>query len=72
MPQATPCLLVNFPDVAISRLAGPLKAMSSRRLSQELPDLRHPWRQARRLRPGWYFAGSAVGAPVSVQRQYTA
>ena len=57
--------------MAISRLATSLNGVSSRRLRQEFPDLRqHCW-QARRLRSGAYFAGSAGRAPISVLRQYT-
>ena len=64
-------LLVSFPpEAALSRLASSLKGVSSRRLRQDFPGLaRHCWR-ANRLWSGWYFAGSADGAPISVLRQY--
>jgi putative transposase len=64
-------LLVNFPPkVALSKLVGSLKGVSSRRMRQEFPDLaRHCWR-ANRLWSGSYFAGSVGGAPISVLRQY--
>ena len=46
------------------------KGVSSRRLSQEFPDLaRHYWR-ANRLWSGSHFAGSVGRAPISVLRQY--
>ena len=51
--------------------ASSLNGVSSRRLRQEFPDLRqHCW-QARRLRSGSHFAGSADRAPTSVLPQYT-
>ncbi|HEY0806739.1 MAG TPA: IS200/IS605 family transposase [Pseudonocardiaceae bacterium] len=64
-------LLVHFPPkVALSKLVNSLKGVSSRRMSQEFPDLvRYYWR-AQRLWSGSYFAGSVGGAPISVLRQY--
>ncbi|MBO0653979.1 IS200/IS605 family transposase [Streptomyces triculaminicus] len=64
-------LLVNFPPkVALSKLVNSLKGVSSRRLSQEYPELvRHYWR-AQRLWSGSHFAGSVGGAPLSIVRQY--
>ena len=48
-------LLVNLPPtVAISRLASSLNGVSSRRLRQELPDLRQYYWRARRLWFGSY------------------
>lgn len=64
-------LLVNFPPtIAISRLVNSLKGVSSRRLRQEIPDLRAHYWQAKRLWSGSYFAGSVGGAPISVLRHY--
>jgi putative transposase len=55
---------------AISRLVNSLNGVSSRRLRQEHPDVRHHYWRARRLWSGSYFAGSADGPPISVLRQY--
>jgi putative transposase len=64
-------LLVNVPPaLAISRLARSLNGVSSRRLRQEFPGLRHSYWRARRLRSGSHFAGPASGAPISVPRQH--
>jgi len=61
---------VNFlANTAMSRLVNSRKGVSSRRLRQESPDLRHYWRP-NWLWPGSYFAGSASGAPISVLCQY--
>ena len=59
------------PTAAISRLARSLNGVSSRRLRQEFPGLRHSYWRARRLRSGSHVAGPAGGAPISVLRQYT-
>ena len=65
-------LLVNLPPTAaISRLARSLTGVSSRRLRQEFPGLRHYYWRARRLRSGSHVAGLAGEAPISVLRQYT-
>jgi putative transposase len=62
-------LLVNFqPKVALSKLVNSLKGVSSRRMRQELPDLRRHYWRASRLWSGSYFAGSVGGAPISVLR----
>ena len=64
-------LLVNFPPkVALSKLVNSLKAVSSRRMRQEFPDLTRHYYRANRLWSGSYFAGSVGGAPLSVVRQY--
>ena len=56
--------------MALSRLVNNLNDVPSRRMRHEFPALaRHYWR-ANRLWSGWYFAGSADGAPISVLRQY--
>ena len=63
-------LLVNFPPkLALAKLVNSLKAVSSRRIRQEFPDLR-PHYYRNKLRSGSYFAGSVGGAPLSVLRQY--
>jgi len=63
-------LLVNFPPkIALSRLVNSLKRVSSRRVRQEFPGLRHYWR-TNRLWSGSYFAESAGGAPITVLPQY--
>ena len=56
--------------MALSRLASSLKGVSSRRMRQESPALARPYWRTNRLWSGWYFAGSAGGAPISVLRQY--
>ena len=54
------CWSTSPPTVAIWRLVGSLKGVSSRRLRQEFPDLgRHYWR-AKRLRSGSYFADTPI------------
>jgi putative transposase len=64
-------LPVNFPpEVALSRLVSSPKDVPSRRLRQECPELRQPYRKANRLWSGSYFAGSVGVAPISVLRQY--
>jgi putative transposase len=63
--------LVNFPaKVAVSRLVNSLKGVSSHRLRQECPDLARPYRRAKRLWSGSYFAGSVGGAALSIVRQH--
>jgi REP-associated tyrosine transposase len=62
---------VNFPpEVALSPLLNSPKDVPSRRLRQEYPELRQPYRKANRLRSGSYFAGSVGGAPIPVLRRY--
>ncbi|WP_205801515.1 IS200/IS605 family transposase, partial [Micromonospora thermarum] len=62
---------VNFPPkVAPAKLVNSLKGMSSRRMRQELPDLRRHYYRANKLWSGSYFTGSVGGAPLSVLRQY--
>jgi putative transposase len=64
-------LLVNFPpSVATSRLVNSLKGVSSRRPRQEFPSLRRPYRRAKHLWPGSYFAGFAGGPPIPVLRHH--
>ena len=62
---------MNFPPgIAPSRLVNSPKDVPSRRLRQEHPELRQPYRKANRLWSGSCFAGSVGGAPISVLRQY--
>ena len=51
----------NWPGSTARRTAS--RAVSSRRLRQEFPDLARPYWRANRLWPGSYFAGPAGGAP---------
>src|ERR1017187_2366421 len=51
----------NWPGSTARRTAS--RAVSSRRLRQEFPDLARPYWRANRLWPGSYFAGPADGAP---------
>ena len=64
-------LLINYPPkVALSRLVGSLKGVSSRHIRQaDYPEIRKKlWGDA--LWSPSYFAGSCGGAPLSVIRQY--
>ena len=64
-------LLVNYPPkVALSRLVGSLKGVSSRHIRQaDYPEIRKKlWGDA--LWSPSYFAGSCGGAPLTVIRQY--
>jgi putative transposase len=64
-------LPVSSPSKAApSKLASPLKGVSSRRMRQEFPDLRRRYWRAHRLRSGSYFAGSAGGQPLTGLRQH--
>jgi len=66
-------LLVSFPPkAALSKLVNSLKGVSSRRVRQEYPDLRRHCYRASRLWSASCFAGSVVGAPISVLRQFIA
>jgi putative transposase len=51
-------------------LANSLKGASSRRLRQEVPDLRAHDRRAKPLWSASYLAGPAGGAPITVLRRY--
>ena len=65
-------LLVDFPPKLrlCPGLVNSVKAVSSRRLRQEFPDLRQHYWRAQRLWSGSYFAESVGGAPLSIVRQY--
>ncbi|WP_435798446.1 IS200/IS605 family transposase [Streptomyces antibioticus] len=60
------------PKIALSRLVGSLKGVSSRRLRREFPDLVRHYRRAQRLWFGSHFAGPVGGAPLSIVKQYEA
>lgn len=64
-------LLVNYPPkVAVSRLVGSLKGVSSRRLRQERPDLaRHAELRHSMWTPS-EFAGACGSAPLALVKQY--
>ncbi|NJP35967.1 transposase, partial [Micromonospora thermarum] len=62
---------VNFPPkLAPAKLVNSLKGMSSRRMRQELPDLRRHYHRANKLWSGSYFTGPVTGTPLSVLRQH--
>ena len=64
-------LLVNYPPkVAISRLVGSLKGVSSRRLRQERPNLAQGTALRHNLWSPSYFAGTCGGAPLAIVKQY--
>jgi putative transposase len=64
-------LPVNFPPtIAISWPVNSLKGMSSRRLRQQLPDLRAHYQRAGRPWSASSFAGSAGAHPSASLRQY--
>ncbi|WP_406325103.1 transposase [Streptomyces sp. NBC_01617] len=58
------------PQTTLSKLVNSLKDVSSLSLRQEYPELVRHYRQAQRLWPGSYFAGSVGGAQLSTVRQY--
>lgn len=64
-------LLINYPPkVAISKLVGSLKGVSSRYIREaNYPEIRKKlWGKA--LWSPSYFAGSCGGAPIEIIRQY--
>ncbi|MFG3287571.1 IS200/IS605 family transposase [Streptomyces sp. NPDC048179] len=64
-------LLVNFaPKGAVSKLVNSLKGVSSRRLRSKFSNPARHYRRANKLWSASYFAGTVVGAPLSVVMQY--
>jgi putative transposase len=62
---------VNIPPkITLTKLINSLKAVSSRPMRQESPELTRHYYRTNKLRSGSYFARSAGGAPLSTMHQY--
>ncbi|MBA3011364.1 MAG: IS200/IS605 family transposase [Proteobacteria bacterium] len=63
-------LLVNYPPkTTVSKMVNSLKGVSSRKLRQQIPDLRKIYWKGVLWSPS-YFASSCGGAPLDVIKQY--
>ncbi|MEL4183559.1 IS200/IS605 family transposase [Corynebacterium bovis] len=64
-------LLVSFPpDVPLSRLVNSLKAVSSRRLRAEFPEVKNVCWNGKKLWTPGYYAGTTGGAGIDTVRRY--